>query len=415
MYTALSMALNIEHIRRQFAFLNPSSGKTPVYFDSAATTQKPAAVLDAMRDFYEHSNGNAHRGLHALADAATEKYENARTTVQEFLSARYSDEIIFTRNATEAINLIAKSWGRANVKKGDAIVLSIMEHHSNIVPWLQLKDAVGCEIVWIDIDDEGQLKMDELDAALAKGNVKLVAITGQSNVLATRPNTDDMLKMIRDAGALLLVDGAQLAAHELTDVVSRDYDFFVFSGHKLYGPTGIGVLYARRELLKDMPAFLGGGMMIREVTKDGFVPADAPMKFEAGTMPVADAVGLAAAIDWFRSLNGSNRLQHEKALMTHTLNVLQTIDGLRILGPTDANKRFGCIAFTIDGIHPHDLTDILGQNGFALRAGNHCAQPLHERLGINASARLSFGLYNTTEEIDALIPEIEKAISILKR
>lgn len=387
-----------------------------MYLDSAATTQKPAAVLDAMRDFYEHSNANAHRGLHAFADVATEKYEDARATVQQFLSARYSDEIIFTRNATEAINLVAKSWGKANLKKGDVVVLSIAEHHSNIVPWLQLKEEVGIELTWIDIDDEGFLKMDTYDAALAKGNVKLVAITAQSNVLGTRNDIGMIGKKAHDAGANVLVDAAQLVAHvDACDVVAMQCDFLVFSGHKIYGPTGIGVLYARRELLKDMPAFLGGGMMIREVTKDGYTTADAPMKFEAGTMPVADAVGLAAAIDWFRSIHGSDRVRHEQELMTRALEQVQAIDGLSILGTEDATKRHGCIALIIDAIHPHDLTDILGQEGCALRAGNHCAQPLHDRLGINASARLSFGLYNTIDEIDTLIPEIEKAVRILKK
>lgn len=405
------MSLEIPKIRRQFPYLR-MDGEPLVYLDNAATAQKPDIVLDIIRSVSAFA-GNAHRGLHSLADQATQTYEAARATVRAFINAQYVDEIVFTRNATESINLVARSFGDAHLKKGDVVVLSILEHHANIVPWLQLKERVGIELVWLDIDATGNVKMNELDAALTERNVKLVAITGQSNVIGVRPDLAKIIEKSHAAGAKVLVDAAQLIAHAPVDVTALDADFLAFSGHKLYGPAGIGVLYAKRKILKEMPAFLGGGMMIRTVTKEGFTPADAPQRFEAGTMPVGEAAGLAAAIDWLSQFNAKDRAAHEETLLQRAMDGLHAIKGVNVLGPALADEIYGCISFTIDGVHPHDLTDLLGQKGFALRAGNHCAQPLHDRLGINASARMSVGIYNTVNEIDALIPAIEEAINTL--
>lgn len=397
------MSLDSQDLRRQFPFLHQDP--TPIYLDSAASAQKPQAVIDAIEHAYI-SSANVHRGLHAFAEISTTNYEAARDTVRSFTNAAHSDEIIFTRNSTEGINLVARSFG-SSLKKGDRIILSLLEHHSNIVPWLQLKEERGIEIEWIDIDGEGHLRMDEYAEAISSGNVKLVSISGQSNVLGIRTPLKEIISMAHKAGARVLVDGAQLIAHTLVDVQDLDCDFFVFSGHKLYGPTGIGVLYGKRELLRSMPPFLGGGMMIREVTTEMFTPADPPQKFEAGTPPVSEAIGLRAAIEWLQTMPIQDREAHEHQLITHAHRELQKIEGLHILGPQNPAERSGVISFTIDGTHAHDLTDILGQKGFALRAGHHCTQPLHDHLGIVASTRLSVALYNTTEEIDALIPEIK--------
>lgn len=382
-----------------------------MYLDSAATAQKPQAVIDAIQTAYG-SSANVHRGLHTFAERSTEQYEAARHVVQTFINAAHTDEVIFTSNTTFGTNLVARSFG-STLKKGDRIVLTLLEHHSNIIPWLQLQEEKGIDIEWIDIDDQGHLRMDEYTEALESGNVRLVSVSGQSNVLGTRASLKEMISMAHAAGARVLVDGAQLIAHTAVDVQDLDCDFFVFSGHKLYGPTGIGVLYGKRELLRSMPPFLGGGMMIKEVTTDGFTPADPPQKFEAGTPPVAEAIGLRAAVEWLQTMPMTDREVHEHALIVHAQSELQKIDGLHILGPTDSAQRSGVISFTIDGIHAHDLTDLLGQKGFALRAGHHCTQPLHDRLGVVASARLSVALYNTTNEIDALVPDILAAKNIL--
>ncbi|MDD5624027.1 MAG: cysteine desulfurase, partial [Candidatus Peribacteraceae bacterium] len=294
------MALAVSALRRQFPLLTGEKGI--VYLDNAATTQKPRAVLDAMDLFYATSNANVHRGMHILAERATIAYEGARQTVQRFLGARALEEIIFTKSTTEAINLVARSWGRKNLKRGDCVLLSLLEHHSNIVPWLMLKEEIGIEILWIGIDDQGHLNMQDLERALRGKRVKLLALTGQSNVLGVRPNLPSIIRRAHGKGALVLVDAAQLIGHHAVDVAGLDCDFLAFSGHKLYGPTGIGVLYGKRHILEDMPPFLGGGMMISEVKRDHFVPGDPPQRFEAGTPPIAEAVGLAAAIAWLKTL-----------------------------------------------------------------------------------------------------------------
>ncbi len=415
------MTFNPAAIRRQFPLLTSGSF---AYLDSAASAQKPQAVLDAMDRFYREDNANVHRGMHVLAEQATTAYEDARSTVSRFIGAD-AHEIIFTKNCTEAINLVAGSWGKANLKTGDSVALSILEHHSNIVPWLQRKEESGVEVLWFDIHDDGTVNMEELRSLLARGHVKLVAITGLSNVLGTKPSLQEMIALAHAAGAKVLVDAAQLIAHERIDVRALDCDFLAFSGHKLYGPTGIGVLYGKQQLLNDMPPFLGGGMMIGTVHKDRFTCAQPPAKFEAGTPPIAEAVGLAAAIDWLSQFDWEEISRHEASLMHHAIDELTTIEGLRILAYLPAGQagplstihyplRSGCLSFTIEGIHPHDLTDIIGTQGICLRAGHHCTQPLHKRLGVGASTRLSVGIYNMDEDIDRTVEAIRKAQRTLR-
>ena len=295
---------------------------------------------------------------------------------------------------------------------GDAIVTTVLEHHSNIVPWQQLQDK-GVAVRWVPCDAEGTLDLDVLEKHLSDGKVKLVAVTAQSNVLGVRPDVKKMIEMSHKAGALVLIDAAQSIAHQKTDVQELDCDFLVFSGHKLYGPMGIGVLYGKKKLLSDMPPFLGGGMMIREVTQNGYTTADLPQKFEAGTQSIAEAAGLHAAMDWINQYSWEDIAAHESALMAHAHAELSKIDGLKILGPSDARKIHGCLSFVIDGVHPHDITDVLGQKGICLRAGHHCAQPLHKQLGIGASTRLSVGIYNNKEEVAASCAAVHEAINLL--
>jgi len=407
------MTLDVRAIRRQFPFLQERKDLT--YLDSAASAQKPEIVLQAMDAFARQKYANVHRGLYPLSEGATEAFEQSRETVRAFLGARHSDEIIFTKSTTESMNLIARSWGHATLKKGDAVALTILEHHSAIVPWLQLKEEKGIEIVWIDIDDQGHVKQEELTRALKKGNIKLVSVTGLSNVLGVRPPVKEIIVEAHRTGALVAVDAAQWIGHHPISVRELDCDFLAFSGHKPYGPTGIGVLYAKRELLRSMPPFLGGGMMIREVHRDGFTAADAPQKFEAGTPPIVEAIGLKTALEWLAAIGWNDVEAHEAALMRTAYETLKDIPGLRILGPQQPDDVSGCVSFVVEGIHPHDMADLLGQEGFCLRAGHHCTQPLHERLGVSASVRLSIGIYNTEEEIRALGPAITRARSILSK
>jgi len=402
------MPLDIPSIRRQFPILTNRKGLA--YLDSAATAQKPEDVLRAMDAFYRTANANVHRGMHGLAEEATTAYEDARKTVGSFLNAASPEEIVFTRNATEAVNLVANAIGQL-LSEGDAIVLSMLEHHSNMIPWMHVAKKKKAEIRWIDIDDEGLMRMDRLDAHLADGKAKIVAVTGLSNVLGTKPDLASIVKQSHDSGALVLVDATQLAVHDAIDVQKMECDFLVCSGHKLYGPTGIGVLFGKKEHMESLAPLLHGSMMIGEVTTDGFSLADVPMRFEAGTPPVAEAIGLAAALEWLHQFPIGDRKAHERMLLEIALKTLSSIEGVTILGPNDAGLISGCISFTTAGVHPHDLTDLLGKDGFCLRAGHHCAQPLHKRLGIPASTRLSVGIYNTAEEIDALGPAIEKILS----
>ena len=404
--SCLTMPLDTPNIRQQFPIIAKNN---TIYLDSAATSQKPESVIKAMNAYYETINANVHRGMHELAEKATVAFEDCRKTVAAFIGCK-PHEIIFTKGTTESINLVAKSWGKANLKKEDVVVLTILGHHSNIVPWQQLQQEIGFSITWIDIDEDGNLKLEELDTALATGNVKLVSVTGQSNVLGECPDLEVIAQKAHDAGALVCVDAAQMVAHKKVDITKLDCDFLAFSGHKIYGPTGIGVLYAKREILEGMPPFLGGGMMIQEVTTEGFTPAEIPAKFEAGTPPIAEAVGLKAAINWITECSWDDISLHDKKLCTYAIEKLSTIEGLSILGtPTEC-----IISFTIDNVHPHDLTEIIGRKGVSMRAGHHCAQPLHDRLGINASTRLSIGIYNTLEDIDTAVTEIKNAIQVLR-
>lgn len=398
------MSFDVHQLRKEFPFFLTENGKQTRYLDNAATVQKPLAVLDAMDRFLREDNANVHRGVHSLTDRATSAYEDARNTVQKFLNAAHSDEIIFTKNCTESINLVAHSWGRKFLKRGDTVALSLLEHHSNIVPWLQLKEEIGITLEWMKPDD---LRVPDT-------NVKLVAITGLSNVLGIQPPLKQIIDDAHKKGAVVLVDAAQLAAHDSIDVQNLDCDFLAFSGHKVYGPTGIGVLFGKRELLKNMPPFLGGGMMIGEVTEQSFTPADPPARFEAGTPPITEAIGLHTALEWLENIPLTDRKAHEATLLSRAHKILTEISGLRILGSADVEKIHSCISFTVDGVHPHDLTELLSREGFHLRAGHHCAQPLHRHLGITASTRLSVALYNTTDEIDAFKPALEKAIATLR-
>lgn len=397
-------------LRRQFPAL---ADQALIYLDNASTTQKPEKVFDAIRHFYVYSNANPNRGVYPLADAATTAYENARKTVAKFIGAE-TDEIIFTHGTTEGINLVARSFGEM-MKSGDRIALTMMEHHSNIVPWLQLQDRSNIKLDWIAIDTEGQPNLDQLKKVLAHGKTKLLTITGLSNVLGSLPDLPSIISLAHKYGALVCVDAAQMIAHSMIDVRKVDCDFLAFSGHKTYGPMGIGVLYGKKKLLEALPSFLGGGDMIRSVTKENFTTAELPRKFEAGTPSAVAAIGLATAIEWMNEVGNEEIHQHEAALIAHALEKLQSINGLTILGTKDPKKRKGCISFTVEGIHPHDLTQILGEKEICLRAGHHCTQPLHDFLKINASARMSVAAYNTMEEIDSCVEAIQIAITRLKK
>lgn len=400
-------------LRRQFPVLNRDIAGSPLtYLDSAATTQMPEEVLRAMDVFLRTSKANAHRGMHPLAEEATDAYEGARETVRTFIGAAHGDEVVFTKSCTEAINIVARGMDGI-INTGDVLALSVLEHHSNIVPWQQLAARTGATLRWVDSDDDGRLNASSLDAALSDPRLRLVAVTGMSNVLGTRPNLPHIIATAHAKGAWVLVDGSQLCAHDAVDVSALGCDFLTLSGHKLYGPTGIGVLYGRRERLAVLPPLLGGGGMIEEVTEEGFTCADAPQKFEAGTPPVAEAVGLAAAVRWMTALPLAARRAHEHSLFAHALSGLHAIDGLTVLGHRDPGHAEGVISFTVTGVHPHDLTSVLGAEGICLRAGHHCTQPLHRRLGIVASSRLSIGLYNSTQDIDRLLEALPHAIRTL--
>jgi cysteine desulfurase / selenocysteine lyase len=410
-------------VRAEFPVFSHTIDEYPLaYLDSAATTQKPKCVIDAMSEFYENDNANVKRGMHVLAERSTEIYEGARERVRKFVNARRCREIIFTKNATEGINLVARSLGETHLRKGDIVLLTLLEHHSNIVPWLQLKEKIGIEIGWIGIQKDGTLRWDEAEKILKTGRVKLVCMTAVSNVLGVKTPYTYYTHIIHMHGARLLLDAAQLAAHSPIDVQEIDCDFLVFSGHKVYGPTGIGVLYGKEELLKGMPPFLGGGTMIQEVFTDRFTPANLPEKFEAGTPPIAEARGLHVALVWLEGLGWKNIQMHEKELMSYALRQLGELDFVEILGPKDPEKVTGCISFLCpakpegrSGVHPHDLTEYCGRKGVCLRAGHHCCQPLHDFLGIPATTRMSVGVYNTKEDVDRACEAVREAYRFFTR
>jgi cysteine desulfurase/selenocysteine lyase len=382
-------------------------GKPIVYLDSAATSQKPTVVLDAMQHYYETINANVHRGVYAIAEEATNALEAARAKTQRFINARSSAEIVFTKNATEALNLVVQSWGRANLSEGDIVVLSHMEHHANIVPWQMLQAEKGLEIRWIPLDAEGRLDLTDLDRLLE--GAKALGVTAMSNVLGTFTPVRRLTDAARAAGAISVIDGCQSVPHSTTDVQELGADFLAFSAHKLCGPTGIGVLYGREELLDAMPPFLGGGEMIRDVTLDGFTTNDLPWKFEAGTPPIAEAIGLGAAIDYLSSLGMDRVRAHEKALTEYAFTTLAERfgDDLKIHGPQNADERGGVMSFAFKDLHPHDISQVLDQHAVCVRAGHHCAKPLMKILGVGATARASVYVYNDTSDIDALADALD--------
>jgi cysteine desulfurase/selenocysteine lyase len=373
-----------------------------VYLDSSATSQKPRVVIDAIEEYYARHNANIHRGVYPLAIEATELYEGGRERAAAWLGST-PKETIFTKNATEAINLVAYAWGRRNVGAGDAVVLTQMEHHSNIVPWQLLCQEVGAEIRYLQVDGEGRLSLDQLDACLADGRVRLVAAAHVSNVLGTINPVAEIARRARDAGAASLVDGSQAVPQLPVDVGAVGADFYVWTAHKAYGPTGLGVLHGRREVLEAMPPFLAGGDMISSVDFHTTRFNELPWKFEAGTSPIAEGAGLGAAVDFLEGIGMEQVRAHERALTAYALERLEAVEGLRVLGPPEADARGALVAFTMDGVHPHDVAEILARDGVCIRAGHHCAQPLMRALGITASSRASFAVHNTTEDVDRLV------------
>jgi len=399
---------DIVTLRREFPILNQAvHGKTLAFLDSAASSQKPRRVIDCLEDYYRRYNANVHRGIYRLSEEATFAFERARGKVARFINARSQREIVFVRNTTEAINLVARSWGDANLREGDRILLSIMEHHSNLVPWQMLAQRTGARLEFLPIDGEGRLALDNLDAQLE--GVRLVAITQQSNVLGTINPVAEIAQRAHAVGALVLVDGAQSVPHMPVDVQALDIDFLAFSGHKMCGPTGIGVLWGRRAILEQMPPFLGGGSMIKVVGLYESTYADIPARFEAGTPAIAEAIALGEAVDFLQEIGMDRIYAHERDLLGYALERLTEIEGLRVYGPTTTEMRGGAVSFTLEGAHPHDVAAVLDGEGIAVRAGHHCAQPLHAHYDIPATTRASFYLYNIPEEIDRLVAALHKA------
>jgi cysteine desulfurase/selenocysteine lyase len=408
-------ALDPEVYRPDFPILsrNVRDGVPLVYFDNGATTQRPRQVIQTIVDCYQEHYANVHRGIHQLAVEADDLFDEAREKVRCLLNAPAVEQIIFTSGTTAGINLVARSWGDANIHVGDEILLTEMEHHSNLVPWQQLAARSGAVLRHIPVTDDGWLQLDVLDRLLTR-RTRLVAVTAVSNVLGTINPLAEIIARAHQAGAVVLVDGAQSVPHQKTDVQALDADFLAFSGHKMLGPGGVGVLYGRRELLEAMPPFLGGGSMIRRVRLDSFEPGDLPAKFEAGTPPIVAAIGLGAAIDYLDRVGLEAIGRHERLLTERAHQVLQSVEGVRILGPKPCHKG-GIVSFTMDRIHPHDVAELLDRHGIAIRAGHHCAMPLHERYGLSATARASFYFYNTLAEVDQLAPALEQARRVFHR
>jgi cysteine desulfurase / selenocysteine lyase len=400
--------LDVDVIRKEFPiFLRETKPGTPlVYLDSTATSQKPLAVIEAMNNYYRRSNANIHRGVHTLAEEATAMYEQARVKIAKFINAPSAHQIIYTRNTTESINLVAYSWARANLKPGDLVILTEMEHHSNLVPWQILQAERGIELDFIPVTEDGLLDLDAYKTLLAR-SPKLISFTHMSNVLGTINPAAQIIRWAHEAGAVTVVDAAQSVPHLKVDVQALDADFLAFSAHKMCGPTGIGALYGKMELLEAMPPFLGGGDMIKEVKLRSFRANTLPYKFEAGTPAIAESVGFGAAVDYLSSLGMDAIAAHEHEITEYALERLEEVPGVKLFGPA-AQSKGGVAAFTLEGVHPHDVAQILDQDGIAVRAGHHCAQPLHEKFGLPATSRASFYLYNTREEVDLLVNGIYK-------
>lgn len=402
--------LDVGALRARFPLFATQSGGPPLaYLDSAATAQKPDVVIDAVTRFYRTSNANVHRGLYDLARRATEEYESARARLARFVNARDASEIVWVRGTTEGINLVAAAWGHANLRPGDEIVVSVMEHHSNLVPWQLIAERTGARVIAIDVDDQCRLRLDQLRDALAAGNVRIVAVGHISNSIGTIHPVREIVELAHAAGALVLIDGAQGAPHVPVDVQALGCDFYALSGHKMCGPMGVGVLWARRDLLDAMPPYQGGGEMIDVVEIERSTWAKVPHKFEAGTPNGAGAVGLAAAAEFLDSVGHDALRAHEQDLVRYGIDRLSQVEGLRLFGPTAPEERVAVFSFVVDGVHPHDIATVLDAENIAVRAGHHCTQPLMRRLGVPATTRASLYLYNSTDEIDRLAAGLETA------
>ncbi|WP_404861742.1 cysteine desulfurase [Georhizobium sp. MAB10] len=398
---------DVEAIRRDFPILSREVyGKPLVYLDNGASAQKPQAVIDTITHAYSNEYANVHRGLHFLSNAATDAYEASRSKVKRFLNAASEDEIVFTKSTTEAINTVAYGYGMPHIGEGDEIVLTIMEHHSNIVPWHFIRERQGAKLVWVPVGDDGSFDLDAFAASLTE-RTKLVAITHMSNVLGTVIPVKEVCRIAHERGIPVLVDGSQAAVHMPVDVRDIDCDFYVFTGHKVYGPSGIGVLYGKTEMLKKMRPFQGGGEMIVDVSEEGVTYNDPPHRFEAGTPPIVQAIGLGAALDYMESIGREAIAAHEADLTAYAREKLQSVNALRVIG--DAPGKGAIFSFEIEGIHAHDVSMVIDRSGVAVRAGTHCAQPLLKRFGVTSTCRASFGMYNTRKEVDVLVEALEKA------
>ena len=405
-----------ESLRNDFPVLERKvrDGKKLVYLDNAATTQKPIQVIDAISDYYKNNNSNIHRAVHALAEESTEAFEQTRDKVAEFLNTKDSQEIIFVKGTTEAINLVANAWGRDNVKEGDIIVTTEYEHHSNIVPWQLLTQDKKAQLKYIDINDNGELMIDQLDEYLSTGKVKLVAFSHVSNVLGTITPVKEIISKCKNAGVKTLIDGAQAVPHMKVDLTELDCDFYAFSAHKMLGPTGVGVLWAKKEILEKMIPYQGGGDMIREVHKYETTWNDLPYKFEAGTPNIADVIGFKTAIEYLQKIGMENIRNHELELTKYALEQMENVPGITLYGTKEPKKRGGVVSFNFNDVHPHDVGTIIDKDGVAIRSGHHCAQVLMEKLNVAATNRASFYIYTTKEEIDALIAALQNVAKVFK-
>ena len=406
--------LDVQKIRTDFPILHEEAypGVPLIYLDSAASSQKPRVVIEAMDHYYRHTNANVHRGIHRLSEEATNAYEGARERITRFINASDSAEVIYVRNATEGFNLVAYSWGRANLQAGDEILITAMEHHANIVPWQILAEERGVTVRHLPFLPDGTLDLDQLPQLLTE-KTKLFSFTAVSNVFGTVNPVKQLIEAAHNVGALAMVDAAQAVPHMPVDVQAWDCDFLAFSGHKMCGPTGIGILYGKRHILEAMPPFMGGGDMIRRVTLEGSTWADLPYKFEAGTPSIAEGIGLGAAVDYLTNLGMENVHSYEQYITNYALEALSEVDKLQILGPSAA-QRGGVAAFTIQGLHPHDIAELLDKDGIAIRAGHHCAMPLHQLSGVNSTARASFYIHTTTEEVDKLVNSLNRAKKVFR-
>ena len=406
---------DIGSIRADFPILDQEhhDGVPLIFLDSAASSQKPQSVIQAIENYYRQTHANVHRGIHKLSEAATVAFEEARVKIRRFINAKSRREIIFTRNTTESINLVAYSWGRDNLKPGDVVVSSVMEHHSNIVPWQILAEQIGFTLKFLPVTDHGHLDLREYERILREEPVRLVTVAHVSNVLGTVNPIAEMAQEAHEAGAIILVDGAQSAPHMPVDVRELNADFYAFSGHKMLGPTGIGVLYGKRELLEEMSPWMGGGDMISRVSLEGSSWNELPYKFEAGTPAIAPAIGLGAAVDYLQELGMDWVHDYEQQITAYALERLSEVPQLQLFGPSDATERGGVAAFRLANHHPHDVAQLLDAQGVAVRAGHHCAQPLHHALGVQSTTRASFYIYNTPEEIDALVSGLYETMKIL--